>query len=454
MPLVAYVEDRLGRKVTRFVRTDPVFGTAGETEKGLLYTVSATTTPPQAETTAVVPAESGAQAPPVATPGRQVSMDAYRGFVMLLMASEGLGISEVAKQFANSGFWQFLKFQTDHVQWTGCALWDLIQPSFSFLVGVSLIYSFANRKAKGEPYGRMLRHAVIRSLALILLGVFLRSDHKPQTYFTFEDTLSQIGLGYTFLFLLADKKPRVQMAATGVLLFGYWLAFALYPLPAAGFDYASVGVKPGFLHLHGFAAHWDKNTNFASWFDQWFLNLFPREKPFVYNGGGYLTLSFIPTLATMILGLLAGGVLRSERPAGDKVRTFVIAGVGCLIVGFALDALGICPVVKRIWTPSWTIYSGGFCLLLLAAFYYVVDVREKRRWAYPLVVVGMNSIAMYVMAHFLAAIVERSLKTNLGERFFEHTGGVYAPILEASAVLFFLWLVCWWMYRRKLFLKI
>jgi predicted acyltransferase len=156
----------------------------------------------------------------------------------------------------------------------------------------------------------------------------------------------------------------------------------------------------------------------------------------------------------MILGLLAGGVLRSGLPAADKVRTFAIAGFGCLVAGFMLEALGICPVVKRIWTPAWTIYSGGFCYLLLAAFYYVVDVKEKRRWAFPLVVVGMNSIAMYVMAHFLASIVERSLKTNLGEHFFERIGGVYAPILEASAVLFFLWLVCWWMYRRKLFLKI
>jgi heparan-alpha-glucosaminide N-acetyltransferase len=387
-------------------------------------------------------------------PARLVSMDAYRGFVMMLMASEGLGISEVAKAFANNGLWQFLKFQTDHVSWTGCALWDLIQPSFSFLVGVSLVYSFGSRKAKGDSYGLILRHAIIRSFILVFLGVFLRSDHKPQTYFTFEDTLSQIGMGYTFLFLLADKKPKVQLAALGVVLVGYWLAFALYPLPPAGFDYSSVGVKPDWQHLHGFAAHWDKNTNFASAFDQWFLNLFPREKPFVYNGGGYLTLSFIPTLGTMILGLLAGGVIKSGKSGMEKVRTFVIAGISCLAIGFLLDMTGICPVVKRIWTPSWTIYGGGWCFLLLAAFYWVIDLKGHKRWAFPLIVVGMNSIAMYVMAHFLWPIVERSLKTNLGEHFFEHVGGAYAPILEASATLFFLWWACLWMYKRKLFLKV
>lgn len=429
-------------------------GRSREGKNSAMSTITSPQEQTQEQTAAIVKLEPRTTAQPVAAPGRLVSIDAYRGFVMLLMASEGLGISHVAEQLANSGFWQFLKFQTDHVEWTGCALWDLIQPSFSFLVGVALIYSFASRKAKGQTYGQMLGHAIYRSVALILLGVFLRSDHRPQTYWTFEDTLTQIGLGYTFLFLLADKKPKVQMTACAVLLIGYWLAFALHPLPPAGFDYSSVGVKPDFPHLTGFAAHWDKNTNFAAHFDQWFLNLFPREKPFVYNGGGYLTLSFIPTLATMILGLLAGGVLRRDTPATEKAKTFLIASVCGLVLGFALDKLGICPVVKRIWTPSWTLYSGGWCFLLLAAFYYVVDVRERKRWAFPLVVVGMNSIAMYVMAHYLAPIVERSLKTNLGENFFDRVGGVYGPILEQSAVLFFLWLACWWMYRRKLFLKI
>ncbi|MEP6756240.1 MAG: DUF5009 domain-containing protein [Chthonomonadales bacterium] len=392
------------------------------------------------------------ETPPV--PQRLVSMDAYRGFVMLLMASEGLEIGRVAKLHPDSAIWSFLYYQVSHVEWTGCSLWDMIQPSFSFLVGVATVYSFANRQAKGEPYSRMVWHALWRSLVLIVLGVFLRSDNKPQTYFTFEDTLSQIGLGYTFLFLLAPRKPKVQVLAAGVLLVGYWLAFALTPMPGAGFNYATVGIKPSWEHLQGFAAHWDKNTNFAHYFDTWFLNLFPREKPFAFNGGGYLTLSFIPTLATMILGLLAGGLLKSEKTAGDKIKLLVFAGIGCIIPGILLDRTGICPVVKRIWTPSWTIFSGGYCFLLLAAFYGIIDVKQKRKWAFPLVVVGMNSIAMYVMAHFLPDVISRSLKTNLGQNIFERVGGEFAPILEASCVLFILWCITLWMYRRKLFLKI
>jgi heparan-alpha-glucosaminide N-acetyltransferase len=388
------------------------------------------------------------------SPSRVASLDAYRGFVMLLMASEGLAIGEVASRHPQSGFWQFLAGQTDHVAWMGCSLWDLIQPSFSFLVGVSLVYSFASRQAKGQSYGRMLLHAVGRSLALILLGIFLRSDGHRQTNFTFEDTLTQIGLGYTFLFLLVDKKPRVQILALAAILVGYWLAFALYPLPGPGFDYARVGVPADWPHLHGFAAHWDKNTNFAAAFDQWFLNLFPRHKPFVYNDGGYLTLSFIPTLATMILGLLAGRLLKSERSGVEKVRILAAAGVVCLALGWALGALGICPVVKRIWTPSWTLFSGGWAFLLTAAFYGIIDLKGRRSWAFPLIVGGMNSIAMYVMAHFLPDIIDRSLKTNLGQHVFERAAGDYAPIVESAAILFGLWLICFWMYRRKLFLKI
>jgi heparan-alpha-glucosaminide N-acetyltransferase len=227
-----------------------------------------------------------------------------------------------------------------------------------------------------------------------------------------------------------------------------------------------VGVPPEWHHLQGFAAHWDKNTNLAAAFDQWFLNLFPREQPFVFNGGGYLTLSFIPSLATMILGLLAGGLLRGGQPARTQVRILLGAGLLGILVGSALGWLGICPVVKRIWTPSWTLYSAGWAALLLAAFYTIIDVRGRwgapqarsadrsPGWAFPLVVVGMNSIAMYCLAHLTSGFIADSLKTHLGQHWAERVSPVYAPIVEQSAILVVLWLACLWLYRRKLFLRI
>ena len=131
-------------------------------------------------------------------------------------------------------------------------------------------------------------------------------------------------------------------------------------------------------HVTGFAAHWDKNTNLAARVDQWFLNLFPGERPFVYNGGGYLTLNFVPSLATMIFGLLAGGVLRSARAGAEKVRVLLAWGVAGIVAGLALHLLGVCPIVKRIWTPSWTLFSAGWSRSLLAGYFDHIHLKGYR----------------------------------------------------------------------------
>jgi predicted acyltransferase len=384
-------------------------------------------------------------------------LDAYRGFVMLLMMGEVLRFRRVAQALPDSGAWGFLAHHQSHVEWVGASLHDLIQPSFSFLVGVALPYSIASRLGRGETRTKMTWHAVWRALVLILLGVFLRSTSRGMTNWTFEDTLTQIGLGYVALFTLGFRPLRDQWIALVAILAGYWAAFALWPLPPANFDYAAVGVKPDWLAtygLTGFAAHWQKNSNLAWAFDTWFLNLFPREKPFLFNVGGYATLSFIPTLGTMILGLIAGNVLRSARAPLAKVRWFAIAGIVGLLAGLGLGWLGVCPVVKRIWTPSWTLYSGGWCFLLLAGFYWVIDVLKHGRWSFALVVVGTNSIAAYLIAHLFEAFIEKNLVTHLGANAFRVFGAAYQPLLLGVATLAVEWLLLWWMYRRKLFLKI
>ena len=292
-----------------------------------------------------------------------------------------------------------IAFNTEHVDWQGCSLHDLIQPAFSFLVGAALPFSIASRKMKGQAFGHMLGHAVRRALILIFLGIFLRSLTSPQTYFTFEDTLTQIGLGYVFLFLLGFARVRTQVVTLVLILICFWAAFALYPAPGPQFDYARVGVPQNWTHNYtGFLSHWNKNSNLAWAFDVWFLNLFPREQPFVFNEGGWSTLSFIPTLGTMILGLLAGEWLKGKGSKEQKLRGLVIAGIGLVLLGLVCQWTGICPIVKRVWTSSYTLYSGGWVVLILAGFYALIEWKGWRRWAFPLVVVGMNSIAVYVMS--------------------------------------------------------
>lgn len=370
---------------------------------------------------------------------RNLAIDTYRGFVMLLMMAETLQLSRVSQALPGNAFWSFLAYHQTHVAWAGCSLHDTIQPGFSFLVGVVLPYSIASRLARGGTFRSMFLHALWRSFLLAALGIFLRSMHSPQTYFTFEDTLTQIGLGYPFLFLLAFRQPKWQWTALAVLLFGYWLAWALYP--------AQPGVYSGFL------AHWNKGNNFGNNFDVRFLNLFPRIKPFAENEGGYLTLSFIPTLGTMILGLAAGQWLRATAPR-IPMRRLLFAGVIGMAAGLLLHFAGICPIVKRIWTPSWTLFSGGLCFLFLAAFCWLTEVKQWRRWAFPLMVIGVNSIAAYLMAHVWERFFLDTFRIHLGAHAFALLGTPYEPLLRGLAVLTAYWLALWWMYRRKLFLKI
>ena len=355
---------------------------------------------------------------------RITSLDALRGLVMFLMLAEAMRLWTVSSAFPGSGFWALVAYNTTHVPWQGCSLHDLIQPAFSLLVGAALPFSIASRAARGQGFRRMLGHAIWRSLALIFLGILLRSIGRPQIQWTFEDTLTQIGLGYTALFLLAFVSLRVQIATFVLLVVGFWAAFVLYPLPPPDFDYGRVGVKPGWPHLYsGFLAHFNKNSNLSWAFDVWFLNLFPRQSPFRFNSGGWSTLSFVPTLATMLIGLWIGRWLQgsvgpvpgasastaatavAHRSPMQTCTGLIAGGVALTLGGLLFQWAGLCPIVKRIWTSSYTLYSGGLVCLMLAALYFIIDVKGWKRWAFPLLVIGANSIVVYV----LAATIERAL---------------------------------------------
>ena len=386
---------------------------------------------------------------------RVLSIDVFRGFVMFLMLAEAMQLWTLHDAFPASRFWALVAFNTTHVPWQGCSLHDLIQPAFSFLAGASLPFSIASRRGRGESFSRLLGHAVWRSIVLILLGIFLRSMRHLQTYWTFEDTLTQIGLGYTFLFLIAFASVRVQVAVFAAILVGFWGAFALYPLPPAGFDYPSVGVPADWPHLYsGFLSHFNKNSNLSWAFDVWFLNLFPREAPFRFNEGGWSTLSFIPTLTTMMLGMWSGMWLKTSRATREKLNGLIFAGLALTLAGLVLQWLHINPIVKRIWTSSYTLYSGGLVVLILALFYGIVEFKGWKRWAFPLLVIGANSIAIYVMSWTLEHFVTESLRTHFGRAPFLLLGEPFEPVLRGATVLLVFWGILYWMYRRKIFLRI
>jgi heparan-alpha-glucosaminide N-acetyltransferase len=402
--------------------------------------------------------EDAAAAQSESKPERAVrlgSLDGFRGLVMALMLGEHMRLPEVAQAFPHSAIWAVIAFNTQHVEWQGCSLHDLIQPAFSFLVGAALPFSIASRKLKGQAFGPMLGHAIRRALILIFLGIFLRSLRSDHTYFTFEDTLTQIGLGYVFLFLLGFTRVRTQVVTLVLILICFWAAFALYPAPGPQFDYARVGVPQDWHHLYtGFLSHWNKNSNLSWAFDVWFLNLFPRESPFAFNEGGWSTLSFIPTLGTMILGLLAGEWLKAKGTKERKLQGLVVAGAALLLLGLVFQWLGICPIVKRVWTSSYTLYSGGWIFLILAGFYALMDWKGRQRWALPLVVIGMNSIAVYVMSWTMSVFFSDALERHFGNLISAISGPTFEPVLHGFLVILSFWLVLFWMYRRKIFLRI
>ncbi len=374
---------------------------------------------------------------------------------MLLMMAEVLELGQVSKALGGIEPWKTLAFHQSHVPWRGCSVHDMIQPSFSFLVGVALPFSMASRLRRGESTAFATLHAAWRALILIALGIFLRSIGKPMTNYTFEDTLTQIGLGYLPLFLLGLAGSKVRWGALILLLVGYWGAFALYRTPPSDFDYPSVGVPSDWPHLaSGFASHWNKNSNLAWAFDRWFLNLFPRETPFTHNGGGYATLSFIPTLGTMILGLIAGTWLKGQGGSGGKLGRLTVAGLVGIGLGLGLDSLGVCPMVKRIWTPSWVLFSGGICFLVLGLLHALIDIPGYAGWTYPIRVIGRNSIAAYCLAHLIEDFIRSSFKTHLPRNTFHYWGEAYEPLIAGAAVLAVYWLILLWMDRRKIYLKV
>lgn len=393
-----------------------------------------------------------------AAPARRLaSIDAYRGWVMLLMQAEALRLCAVAAGVPDSALWALLCYEQSHTQWAGMALHDFIMPSFAFLIGVAMPFSIAVRQGRGHSFAHMLRHTIVRSVVLVLLGVAIASAHPRTLTWAFEDVLPQVGLGYVFLFLLGFCRSRYVGVAIAVILIGYWLAFALYPLPQPDFDYARVGVSQSWLDtygLHGFAAHWQKNSNLGWRVDTWFLNLFPRRAAFTFNQEGYATLNFIPMLGTMLLGLLAGRVLLRDWSPRRKIFWFIAAAAVCIAVGWLGAVTGVCPIVKRLWTPTWTLWSGGWCFLALAAWYIVVDLWRMSRLAFPFTVVGMNSITAYCMAHFYSAFAFNSLSRVVGRGPFRLFGPAVEPAVYGAAVLACFWVVLYVMYRRRIILRI
>ena len=386
---------------------------------------------------------------------RVAAVDGYRGLVMLLMMGEVLQFCEISTANPVSSFWKFLCHEQSHVPWVGCSLHDLIAPSFYFLVGMALHFSLAKRSKSGQPWSTIATHSLARGFFLVLLGMVLQYVRWGASW-SFEDTLTQIGLAYFVAFFVAHGSRRTWWLAFAGILVIHWIAFAAYPIPGPGFRYDEVGVSPAWLEqngVSGFAAHWQKNSNLGWAIDTWFLNLFPRATPFTHSPLGLTTVNFFPTSATMILGVIGAEWMRNEWRQPRRLVILSLAGVVGIAAGVLLGLAGVCPVVKAIWTPSWVLFSGGWCFLLLVMWYVVADVWRQRAVVFPFAVVGANSLLAYMGFHLFMGFAYGRIERRSG-KVFQVFGAEYETVTYGVVILILAWMGLYFLYRKKWFIRL
>jgi predicted acyltransferase len=337
--------------------------------------------------------------------------------------------STVKPEFALSGLVPvWLRLTMEHTQWGGFSFWDLIMPLFLFIIGAAMPFSFERAIEQGASkrtlYLRMARRFVLLSvLGMIVQGNLLQFDLSKLRVCT---VLGTLACGYVITGLVLLHVPRRFYGwITAGLLIGYWLAMTLIPVPGLG-----VGVL-------------EEHRNLAAWIDHAILGRFHHGARHTY----FLTIMTFS--ATVMLGMQAGQLLKSQLAPRQKLMRLAASGVGCLVLGWVWSFWF--PINKPIWSSSMVLWSGGWCLLLLASFYGLIDVLGWHKWAFPFVVIGANSLFAYVVPHVF---------DNFGQMAGKLVGGLarhvgpYGPSLRAAAAAALVWLILYYMYRKKTFLRV
>ena len=360
------------------------------------------------------------------TSGRLLSLDFYRGLTMFLLIAE---FSHLFSYMVSPGlegtFIHWLGTQFHHVKWEGLHFWDLIQPFFMFIVGVAMPLSFSRRMAKGDSMREVSKHVYKRAFLLLLLGWALYCIDPGKIVFRFQNVLAQLGVTYLLAFLIIRKPATIQFAFSVLLILISESLYRFFPLE--GFD------KP-------FVA----GENFGAWFN---ILISGQE-----DGGHWAMFNAIPTAAHTIWGVWAGQLLMSDKTATQKIKILVIAGIACLVIGYGFSP--ITPIIKRISTSTFVFASGGWSLLVLALCYWMIDIRKYQKGVLFFAIVGMNPLFIYLFAHVGGANLIQKIVLPFSNALFGWAGELGAHLFLGAIVLFLLWYICYWMYKRKIFIRI
>jgi predicted acyltransferase len=359
---------------------------------------------------------------------RLMSLDALRGFDMFWIIG-GKGIAEASAALTGWPALVWLAGQLEHPAWHGFALYDLIFPLFLFLAGVAMPFSYEKRLAAGDRKGDLYRHVVVRGLVLVVLGMVynrvLEFDWEKMRY---PSVLGRIGLAYLFAGLIVlNTGVRGRLVWFVGLLVGYWAALKFIPVPGFGAGDLSPGhTLTDFIDrtlIPGRLLHGDRDP----------VGLFGT----------------IPAISTALAGALTGDLLKSPRFSGSaKTALMMVLGAVCLGLARLWDLEF--PINKNLWSSSFVIYCAGWSLLLFALFYLVIDVWRWRKWAYFFVVIGSNSILIYMAQHF----VDFDFTTRFFFGGLLARTGAYQPLMWAVAMVFVQWLLLCLLYEKRILLKV
>jgi predicted acyltransferase len=361
---------------------------------------------------------------------RLASLDFYRGLVMVLLMLEASGLYEYARTLSKPGsFMHSLAMQFDHAAWHGLHFWDLIQPAFMFIAGTAMAFSLTKQTEKGSSWKQQAIHALRRSWWLFFWGVLDYAVRGNHLSFELWDVLTQLSFTMLVAFLIFRWKPGYQILfSIGLLI----LNECLYR----------------FTNVPDFNQPFTDQHNFGNYIDVILMNKI--------NPGGWVAINCIPTAAHTIWGAVAGKWLLSRSDIKGKIKPIIIFGIITLIAGYALDISGITPIIKRIATSSFTLASGGWCLLALAFLFFWIDVLSHKKFLSFFTIVGMNSIFIYL---FFEIMVHRWLfdyNNTIVNGVISPTGLSEPAIMIISALVLFMiqWYLCYWLYKKKIFFKV
>jgi predicted acyltransferase len=354
---------------------------------------------------------------------RILSVDFFRGFTMFMLVT---GIATLFNGMVEQGkggvIISLINKQLDHAQWNGLYAWDLIQPFFMFIVGVAIPFSYAKRLAGGQSRKKIYFHAVIRAFLLLVLGFMLGSDEKT---IDLTNVLAQLSFTYLVAFLIMQMDIKWQLLISFFLILLTDLIYHLWP-------------------VSGFNQPFTPDHNFGSWFD--------LQAAGSLNSDHWVSFNAVPTAAHTIWGVLVGKLLMKEWTQKKKIVTMAIIGIAGIIIGYSMSPF--IPIIKRICTSSFIIVSGGYCLLAMALSYWLIDVMNFRRLALFFAIVGMNPIFIYLFSNLGGKHLLTRMVIPFTSRLFSWTSEIVINMITITVVAAMVWYICYFLYKRKVFIKL